>query len=898
LLRAYPRGFRSHFGREVLDQAEHDVERAFARGRGAGWWCAAGTCLDLVRAGVAERLAPVWPGHVRGLHDVPGTRDTDDADVQSELETGVGEMMGSWIRDLRHAGRTLRRSPGFAFAAVGTLAIALGANAGIFSVVDAVLLRPLPYADADRLVQIAASAPGSDLPDEFAVSPEFFLHYRDEATQLEDLATFNWFTATVRADDRVERLAQSMPSTSLFRTLGATPVIGRLPEEGEDGRVVLISHGLWTTWFGADPSVLGRSYEFAGGTREIIGVMGPEFRFPTDAVVAWVPTEFEAEDLAPGRFGAAQLVGRMAPDADQASLARELQTLAARLPEIYGGSPAYARLIEQHVPVVRPLRDFMLGEVRAALWVLMGAVVVVLLIACANVASLFTVRAEARGRDLAIRRAIGAGRAALVRSQLSEGLVIAAIAGALALVLARLGLPVLVAAAPDGLPRIGDVALSASTLAFTAAASVFAAIVCGLVPALRSSAAALDRLRDGSRGSTRRRHWGRDGLVVGQTALALMLLVGSGLLLRSFQQLRSVDPGYDTEGILTFQFAPDEAHLNDGPSWAGFHLQFMNRLRTLPGVETVGIVENVPLDEGLRGVGFLPEGSAAADAESGPRGSVTFAGGDYFAAMGIDVLQGRAFADDDAVVPGNVVLSRAAAELFWPGENPLGRQLKSSAIDEWHTVVGVVEDVLQYDLRDEPETIVYYPLIGPTPTSWALSSPGYVVRTSRADAIAPEIRELVREVAPSAPMYRVYTMESLVDRSMVQLSFTMLTLAVAAGLALLLGAIGLYGVLSYLVAERTQEIGVRMALGAEAARVRRMVVGQGARVVGLGIALGLVMSLLATRALSSLLFGVAALDPWTFGGTALAMALVGLLASYVPARRASLVDPARSMRGG
>jgi putative ABC transport system permease protein len=883
LLRAYPRAFRLRFGAEIAAQAEADCRRALERGRWAGWRSLTATALDLVGAGVRERVAPVWGA---------------ESDVESDLETGVGVMTGQWIGDLRHAARTLRRSPGFALAAVCTLALALGANAGIFSVVDAVLLRPLPYQDADRLVHIAASAPGSDLPDEFPVSAEFFVHYRDQATQLDGLATFNWFTATVRAGERAERLPQSMPSISLFQTLGATPVLGRLPVEGEGEQVALISHALWTTWFGADPSVIGRTYDFVNGPKEVIGVMAPEFRFPNDEVVAWVPIEFHADDLTPGRFGSLALVGRLSEGADQASLARELQVLASRLPELYGGSPVYQRIIEQHVPVVRSLGDYMFGEFRSALWVLMGAVGVVLLIACANVAGLFTVRAESRGRDLAVRRAVGAGRGALIRAQISEAVVIATTAGVGALLLAQVALPAFVAAIPDGLPRVSDARVSGGTLLFTALVSCGTALLCGLLPAIRASTPDLTRLRDGARGTTRRRHWTRNGLVVVQTALALVLLVGSGLLLRSFQHLRSVDPGYDTRDILTFQFAPEEAHLTDGPSWARFHLAFMDRLRALPGVDRVGIVENVPLDEGLRSVGFQTEETAADEEDSGARGSATFAGGDYFEAMGIEVLQGRAFTDADALEPGNVVVSRTAAERLWPGADPLGRRLRNSVVRDWHTVVGVVEDILQYDLAGEPEPVVYYPLVGPTPTSWALSSPGYVVRTARADVIAPEIRELVREVAPSAPMYRVYTMKSLVDRSMVELSFIMLTLAVAAGLALVLGAIGLYGVLSYLVAERTREIGVRMALGAEARRVQRMVVGQGARVVGLGIALGLAVSLVATRAVSSLLYGVAPADPATFGGMALAMALVGLLASYLPARRASRVDPVESMRGG
>jgi putative ABC transport system permease protein len=879
LLRAYPRGFRARFGTEVVEQATEECARAFERGTGTGAACLLATSVDLVRSGLAERWAPTW---------------VDDR--KQEREEGMGMMIGNWARDLRLAARTLRKSPGFTLAAVTTLALGLGANAGIFSVVDAVLLRPLPYGEPDRLVYIAASAPGSDFPQEFGVSAEFYVHYRDQATQLEDLSPFTSGTGTIRVDDRVERLRQASVSPRLFQMLGATPAAGRLPVEGQDERVVLISHGLWTTWFGADPQVIGRTHQFMDGPREIIGVMGPEFRFPNDGTVAWIPQEIRGENITPGRFGL-PLVGRMTPDADVASLTRELSVLAARLPELYGGSPAYARLMEQHVPVVRSLREALLGPVSTTLWVLMGAVAVVLLIACANVASLFTVRAEARGRDLAVRRAIGAGRGVLVRAQLSEAVVVAALAGAVALLVARLALPIFVAAAPDDIPRMADVGISGGTIVFTLVASLLGALLCGLAPALRASAPDLARLRDGARGSTRGRHWARDGLVVAQTGLALTLLVGSALLLRSFQHLRSVDPGYDTEEILTFQFAPDEAHLTDGPSWARFHLDFMDRLRALPGVERVGIVENVPLDEGVRGSGFLTDESVAADAESGPRAGVTFAGGDYFEAMGIEVVRGRGFIDDDALIPGNVVVSAAAADLFWPGEDPVGRRLRSAILAEWHTVVGVVEDVRQDDLRDDPEAMVYYPLVGPEPTSWRLTSPGYVVRTARAEAIAPEIRELVREAAPSAPMYRVHTMEDLVSRSMVQLSFTMLTLVVAAGLALLLGTIGLYGVLSYVVAQRTQEIGVRMALGAEARRVRRMVVGEGARVVVLGIALGLGVSLLTTRALSSLLFGVEAMDPWTFAAMALTMAAVGLLASWIPARRASRVDPLQSMRG-
>ncbi|HMU62028.1 MAG TPA: ABC transporter permease [Gemmatimonadales bacterium] len=804
------------------------------------------------------------------------------------------QTLSDWLGDLKHAARALRRSPGFAVVTIGTLGLAIGANVGMFSVVDAVLLRPLPYGNVDRLVAIAGSAPGSDMPSVFGVSREFLPQYQEQSQLLEDAALFATFTSTLRTADRVERIPMSVASSSLFSTLSAQPVLGRLPVADDGERVVVLSYGLWQSWFGGDSAVLGRTFSVSGDSRTVIGVMGPEFRFPQDNTLLWFPLTIPLDSITPGNFGL-RMVARMTPGATTEALASELTTLARRLPERFGGSPRYARTMEQFQAVVRPLEDQMFGAVARPLWVLFGAVAIVLLIACANIANLFVVRADVRHRELAVRRAIGAGRWPLIRLQMAEAVVVALCAGGVAALLASWALPLFLRAAPDGIPRIGTATLGPVALVFTVLAALLSAVACGLVPAIKVSEPNMLRLREGGRGATRQRNWARDGLVVAQTALALVLLIGSGLLIRSFNKLSRVDPGYDTRDVFTFQIAPERESLNDGPSFARFDLAFMDRLRALPGVESVGLVENVPLNEGTRSIRFHPEG---ADADAQPLLNVTWAAGDYFKTMDIAVRRGRVFTNEEQLSgEGNVIISESAARLLWPDTDPIGRRMSADRGVGSFTVIGVVEDVLQNNFRDPPEPVIYLPLVGPTPDSWAMSSPAYVVKTSRAEFIAPEVRALAREVAPEAPMYRVFTMAGLARDSMAQLSFLMLTLGIAALLALILGSVGLYGVLSYIVGQREREIGVRMALGAEAGQVRRMVVLQGTRVVAVGILIGLVVALLSTRALGALLYGVATFDLVTFAAMTALLVGVGMLASYLPARRASRVDPVEALRG-
>lgn len=806
-------------------------------------------------------------------------------------------QLGTWMADLKHAMRTLRRTPGFTLTAVGMLGLAIGAMAGMFSVVNTVLLDRLPYADPGRLVYISASSPNSGLPPDAGVAPEFFLQYKEQSRLLQDVAQYDSYTATLRAGDRVERVRMAQATDSLYSTLGVTPLLGRLPNEQDEDRAVVISHALWTAWFGQDPSVIGRTYDIADMKRTVIGVMKPDFRFPRNDTMLWISSTLRAADIkTPGQFGT-NLIGRMAPGATLPAVADELTALAARLPERFGGTAAYARLIAQHRAVLTSLEDKLLGNYSGPLWILFAATCLVLLIACANVVNLFLVRIEGRHQEMAVRRAIGAGRGRLMHLHMAEAVIVAALAACAAVVLAALLLPIFLRLAPSSIPRLDEARLGVESLLFTALAAAVSAFICGGLPALRGSAPDLARLREGGRGSTRQHHWLRSGLVAGQTALALALLIGSALLMRSAYELRKVDPGYDTRDILTFQIAPERPELNDALAFARFNLAFLDRLAALPGVQTVGLIENVPIDEST-GTMRLRTEQMSADTEEGVLVHRNYTAGDYFKAMGIKLLAGRTFsADDHGVSRGNVIVSKSAAALLWPGRDPIGQRLQRPGQSAWENVVGVVDDVMQDDLRTPAEAAVYFPMADTTEQGGrVVSSPGYVIKSTRAETIAPQVRALVREVAPEAPMYRVYTMAYLIENSMTQLSFTLLTLGIASLLALVLGAVGLYAVLSYVVDERTREIGVRMALGARATQVRAMVVGQGARVVAVGVAVGVLVALAGTHVLGSLLFGVHPNDVATFIAMPLVMLLIGLLASYLPARRASNLDPMVSLR--
>jgi putative ABC transport system permease protein len=807
------------------------------------------------------------------------------------------QSFGKWTRDFAHAARSLARAPGFTAIVIATLALPVGASTAIFSLVHAVLLRPMPYPNADRLVDIGGTAPGTDQPAELGVPDELYLEYRDSAHGLEDIGLYGTGSSTTSAEGHVDQLFLTQATPSFFTTLGAHPLYGRLPTEQDDARVVVLSHWLWQTWFNSDQSVIGRSYSFAGQTRTVIGVMTPAFRFPDERVAFWVPFVIRPAQVTPGGFGS-RAVGRLRPGTDRTAVVTELEPLARRLQQRLGGPASYARIMERHRPVVTPLGEHLVGRISTALWILLGAVGMVFLIACANVASLFTVRAENRRLDLVVRRALGAGRGDLVRSQVTEAFILAAAGGAAGALIAWAAVPLLVSAAPAGvaggfagapIPGLASARLDVTAMLFTAAVSVAAACAFGLWPAFRVSGSRLGNLQQAGRGIVGSRTLVRDALVIVQTACALVLLVGAALLVRSFWRLSHVDTGYDTRDVFTFQIAARGADLNDRASMSRFQYTFMDRLKAIPGVDSVGYVTTLPLDEGAGSQNITTPAIVASGAEA-PVLRFAGAGGAYFQTMGIELRRGRLFEriEEEQGRP-NVVLSQSAAAVLFPGDDPIGKQVRPAAnATQWYTVVGIVEDIRVDDLRKAPEPMVYLPAVS--------ASPAYVIRSARAERLEPEVRAVIRDVIPSSPMYRIFTMRRLAANAMAGLSFTMLMVSVAAVLALVLGAVGLYGVLSYGVTQRTREIGVRMALGATANAVRWMFVRQGARVALLGVTAGALAAAALTRYIQALLFGIGRMDPVAFAAMAAVMLAVAMLASYVPARRASRVDPVVALR--
>jgi predicted permease len=814
--------------------------------------------------------------------------------------------MGRMLQDVRHAVKGLARKPFFTALAGVTLAIGIGANTAIYSVVDSVLLNPLPYPDSDRVVTANHTAPGLNVPI-LPYSEGMYLTYHQAMTTLESMAVFQQDNVNLVLGSEPERLASARVTEDFFDVLGVAPALGRAIGPGDDREgaepIAVLSNPVWRQTFGADPSVIGRTVEMDGVARTIVGVMPEGFAFPQD-VQMWVPLPIDDLDPNHGSFSYIG-IGRVAQGASVEAVNLEMDELLVRFAQANEADLPASVLEQARIRAdAKPLMELYVADVRQALWVVLGTVGFVLLIACANVANLFLVRAEARQREQAVRTAMGATRGDMVRFYLTESVALGLGAGVLGLMLAGLGVRALLSAAPTGLPRATEVGMDGSVLAYTAVVSVVAGLLFGLFPVFGYGRRDLSgALKEGGRSSTTGRARSRlqGGLVVGQVALALVLLVGSGLMARSFAAIRSVDPGFQAEGRLTFTVSLPSAEYPDVEDARVFYRALTERLRAVPGVEGAAIASAMPLTGNRSQTSYQPSDRPLPDGELGPLVRLQWASPDYFEVMGIEMVEGRPFTDQDAAdVLRSVVVNEAMARQFWPGEaSVVGRRIRGmdESAEEWE-VVGVARDVHFESLSEEPDVQAYFPLVsGDTEDPVAQRSLALVVRgDGDPSSLLPGVRQALRDVAPRLPIVDPRPLSRIVDEASAATSFTVVLLGIAAAIALLLGAVGIYGVISYVVGRRTQEIGVRMALGAPAGVVLRDVIGHGMLLAGGGVAVGLVGAWATSRVLESLLFGVSATDPATYAAMAGALTAVALVASWFPARRAARLDPVRALR--
>ena len=798
--------------------------------------------------------------------------------------------METILQDLRYAARALLKSPGFTAVAVLTLALGIGANSAVFTVVNSVLLRPLPYAQPDRLVILWESNP-PDGRGTNVVSPANYLAWKARATSFADLAAFTWSQITFTGDDP-EQVSGRAVTPTFFDLIGVAPVRGRAftAEEAQPGgpRVILISDGLWRRRFGSDPTVVGHAVSIAGGSAVVLGVMPPNLRpMPWGDEEYWEPFRLNPGDRGnDGRY--AMVIGRLRPGVTRSQAQAEMAGIARGLEQDY---PAFDT--GWGINLVS-LTDQLVGSSRHMLGVLLGAVSLVLLIACANVASLLLGRAVGRQREIAVRTALGATRWRLTRQWLVESLLLALTGGAAGLLLATWGIDLLVAASPAGMPRLADVTVDTRVLAATAAGSLLVGLGFGLAAgfggATRGPAADLRGRTTASTSASRFRR----ALVVAQVSLALVLLSGAGLLVRSLQKLASVDPGFDPAHLLTVSVDLPAGTYPDHVRQGAFFSQLLQRIRALPGVEAAGAVSFLPLTEPNAATSFTVVGRPAPALGQAPVADIRIADPDYFGAMRIPVRSGRTpTAADGPHSPPVIVVNQTLARRIWPGEDPVGKRVKVSGADNVEReVIGVVGDVHGSSLDGEIRPMIYYPEAqNPTGSMWLV-----VRHLGDPPGLMTAVRAAVKQIDRALPVREASPMDARVVRSMSDRRYPMLLLSLFAALAVILSAVGLYGVLAHAVSQRTQEIGIRMALGARTRDVLRLVVAQGLQVTGLGIAIGVIGALVATRVLRNLLYGVAATDPTTLLIVSLGLLVVATLAAYLPTRRATKVDPMVALR--
>ncbi|HYS05472.1 MAG TPA: ABC transporter permease [Candidatus Dormibacteraeota bacterium] len=815
-------------------------------------------------------------------------------------------MIDTLVQDLKFGLRSLVKNPGFTAVAVLALALGIGANSAIFSVVNAILLRPLPYPQPDRLMSVWQNNSVRGWHKD-VITPADFVDFRREARSFESMATFFGRGFNLQSGVTAERVRGADVSLDFFRVLRMIPATGRgfttQDETGGSGRIAVIGHALWERRFGADPRAVGRSITLNSESVTIVGIAPPGFRYPDQAEIwtlaknvvplnPFVPVATDIKEVRGMHY--LYCIARLAEGSGREQAQAELDTIAARLEKQYPASNA-----NTGVEII-PLHESIVGDVRPALLVFLGAVGLVLLIACANVANMSLARAAARRREVAVRTALGATRLRLVRQCLTESLLLSSLGGVAGLLLAMWGTDLLVALGPETLPGGRAISVDTRVLGFTLLLSVLTGVLFGLVPALQASATdPQELLREGGRGSTAgpRARVLRRALVVSEMAIALVLLAGAGLLVRSFLRLQHIDPGLSVDRVLTLRLSLPDARYAENPQQIHYYDELLRRAAGLPGVGAAAVTSNLPLGGSDSVLNFSIEGRPDAKRGEEPESGFHQVSPDYFRALGIPLLRGRSFdARDLQKAPGVVVISETMARRYWPGEDPMGRRLSFGTNDKgelyWMTVVGIAADVLQKGLHTAPRAEAYVSYM-----QWPSRYSTLIVRSGLDPAgLEAAVGREALAVDPDIPLYEVKTMREVLDGSLASRRFDMALLALFAALAVLLAAVGLYGTMAYMVTQRTHEIGIRMALGARRGDVLRLVVGQGMALTLAGVTLGVLGALALTRVLSTLLVGVAVTDPWTFGAVAALLSAVAFVACYLPARRAARVDPLIALR--
>jgi len=808
--------------------------------------------------------------------------------------------MHNLLQDLRYGARSLLARPGFTLAAVVALALGIGANTAIFSIVHTILMRPLPYDAPDRLVMVWESWPQLNLP-RASLSVPSYMEYRDHVDAFENVAAAMTWSANLTGSGEPERVQGARVTANFLKTIGVTVASGRdfLAEEDRPGaeRVVVLTDGLWRRRYGADPGLVGSTVSLNGETHTVVGILPPGFAFfrPVDL---FRPIAFTPEQAAPSNHGYGYLMGvaRLKPGVSLAAATAEIEATAARLrDEFY--EPGWT-------VGLNPLIEQVAGDVRPMLYILMAAVGCLLLIACANVANLVLARGTARQKEMAVRAALGAGRARIVRQLMTESVLLALVGGAAGILVGFWGLRALLAAVPGQQMQAvlsgRSIGLDRTVMLFTLGVSVLTGLLFGLAPAFAAARPDLSgMLKEGGREGAGGRHRILGVFVVSQVAIAMVLLVGAGLLIRSMGRLRAVDPGFRAESLLTLRLSLPEARYADPAQMNGFYDALLPRLAALPGAASAAAISNLPMGGDNASGSFQIEKRPVADGQPGPHGDSHYVSAGYFETMGIALAKGRLFdARDGAAGEPSIIVDQVLADRVFPGEDPIGHRINktgegTSEAPVWRTVVGVVGHVARYGLDGRVKEQYYIPAAQLPQRNMFL-----VVRTAGdPEALASAARAAVRAVDVDMPVYKVMTMQQVIDDTLMGRRFTALLLAIFAGVALVLASVGLYGVIAYAVSQRRHEIGIRMALGAQVGDVVGMVVRQGMRLAAIGLLVGAVAALATTRFLATMLYGVGAADPATFVAIPAILALVALVASWLPARRAARIDPIVALRG-